>query len=87
MRKVSKKMWEAAETAALQGFKALSEAMTYQGNNAKYDKNAKHGAVAVGGYTKMLASQNNTANIVLTATRLGNKETVLGLISDGHEES
>lgn len=69
MRDVPDKLMDELEEGAVAGVKALRAFLTYQGDNAIYEKKAKAGAALVTGYTRAFASQTNRAAIKLATEK------------------
>lgn len=57
------------EKVALQGLDAISEYLTYSGENKTYLNRAKAGAAAVGAYTRLRATMANERQIALLEQR------------------
>jgi hypothetical protein len=67
---LNKKYMDEAEAIAMEGMKQIRAFFAYQGADAKYFQKARIGAVTIGAYSRLYATQTNRMALLQAAKRL-----------------
>ena len=69
MRPIEDKTIQELEELALEGAKQIRAFFTYEGSDLRYLQKAKLGAAAIGGYSRVRASETNRLAVELASAR------------------
>ncbi len=69
MRPIKDKTMDVLESVALEGASQIRAFFTYEGDNPAYLQKAKLGAAAIGGYSRIRASETNRQAVELATSR------------------
>jgi hypothetical protein len=70
MREISEKVMDQFEEAALEGLKAMREAMAHKGNDRRYFEQGRIGQAAANAFVRLRASESNRMQVEIVAKRL-----------------